>query len=90
MGDPIKMLLLKKTIELVQEDDLVRKAAETGRYFMKGLRELEKVYEGTLNASRGKGLFCAVDVNGGGLRDKVNKHLLQQGKHGVDLHLMLA
>ena len=80
MGDPIKLLFLEKAIELVEKDQLAQKAVQTGEYLLEGLRNIEKLQGGILNASRGRGIFCAVNVDGKGLRDKINNNLLQQGK----------
>jgi len=79
MGDPIKLLFLEKAIEIVEKDHLVQNAIDTGNYFLDGLRNIEKVHQGMLNASRGRGIFCAVNLHDESLRNKINNNLLQQG-----------
>uniref|UniRef100_H2Y7H1 4-aminobutyrate aminotransferase, mitochondrial n=1 Tax=Ciona savignyi TaxID=51511 RepID=H2Y7H1_CIOSA len=79
MGEPSKLHFLKKTIEIVNSQNLVNQAQLTGDYLMKGLKELESAYPALLNSSRGQGLFCATSISGDGARDKVSKDLLNQG-----------
>nr|XP_002127680.1 4-aminobutyrate aminotransferase, mitochondrial-like [Ciona intestinalis] len=77
MGDPAKLHLLKKTIEIVKEQRLKDNAQHTGNYLTESLKSLENIHSTALEGSRGRGLFCAVDVNGS--RDKVVKEMLQRG-----------
>ena len=41
MGDPTKLLLLEKAVEIIKRDNLLENVASVGSMFQKGLRDLE-------------------------------------------------
>ena len=79
MGEPIKLMILEKTIDVVSEQGLVQQAAVTGKYLTDGLKKLEGLYPGTLNSVRGRGTFCAVDGKDTAFRDKLVSSMLNKG-----------
>ena len=78
MGDPVKLLFLKKVLDIVQRDRLIQNAASTGEILLKELKNLEKTYSGVISASRGKGLFAALSLKRG-IRQKFLDRLLNKG-----------
>ena len=80
MGDPIKLLVLEKSIDVINDQDLVGKATATGLYLRSGLKKLERLHPDVLSATRGRGLFCAVDFRDAAFRDKVLAAILNKGE----------
>lgn len=62
MGDPIKLVLLEKVLQVTKRENLIAKAAQTGEYLMKNLLEVQKQHAGLVGRSRGRGTFIAFDV----------------------------
>jgi len=79
MGEPIKLMLLEKTIGVISEQGLVEQAAYTGNYLREGLKDLEAKYPGALNSVRGRGTFCAVNGRDMEFRDKVMSGMMNKG-----------
>jgi L-lysine 6-transaminase len=77
-GNLVDMVRCQRFVEIIEEDDLLDNAAEMGRRLLAGLRQLEQVFPGKLTASRGRGLFAAVDLPSTELRDRalrvMNEH----------------
>lgn len=44
MGEPTKLVLLEKIVELIKRENLVTKAQEIGQKLLAGLRDLEASY----------------------------------------------
>lgn len=79
MGDPIKMVILDKYIELAKRMNAPDCASKTGKYLHKNLRELEEKYPGILQNCRGRGTFRALDIIPEGAREKLLKSMLNKG-----------
>jgi len=79
MGDPYKLLVLEKTIDVVSEQNLINKADVTGIYLRSGLLKLENLFPNLMSATRGRGMFCAVDFKDAALRDQVLAKMLSKG-----------
>jgi L-lysine 6-transaminase len=60
-GNLVDMVRFTRILEVIEEDKLVDHAAETGSYLQKNLNKLVEKYE-YLSNSRGKGLFCSIDM----------------------------
>ena len=58
MGDPVRIMLLERIIQIIREDLLVEKTAIVGDYLKDKLMEIKK-----LKNVRGMGTFLAFDVN---------------------------
>ena len=80
MGDPYKLLVLEKTIDVVSKQNLLSKAIVTGIYLRSGLLKLQSVFPNLMSATRGRGMFCAVDFKDAAFRDKVLAKMLNKGK----------
>ena len=50
------------TIKAIKEEDLLRRSAETGAYFKKGLEEIQKDYPEVIAEVRGKGMMLGVEL----------------------------
>ena len=70
MGDPTKLLLLEKAVEVIKRDGLIEQSRSVGAEFQKRLEELQASSGGKLDQARGRGTFAAVDFPSGSLRDK--------------------
>jgi L-lysine 6-transaminase len=73
-GNLADMIRSKKYLEIIQEENLVENARVNGDYLLSRMHELEDKYPSLISNSRGKGLFCAMDlpdpVKRNHLRDK--------------------
>jgi 4-aminobutyrate aminotransferase/(S)-3-amino-2-methylpropionate transaminase len=71
MGEPSKVQVLKKILEIIQRDKLLEKVQTTGSLMLKNLKEFQNKYPNHLNSARGLGTFCAINCANGQLRDKI-------------------
>lgn len=60
-GNLVDMVRFTRILEVIEEDQLVRHAAETGDYLQQKLNELSENHEYITNP-RGRGLLCAIDM----------------------------
>jgi taurine--2-oxoglutarate transaminase len=60
-GHALAMAAAVAAIEAYREDNLIEKAAKTGEYLMKKLRELQDKHP-CVGEVRGKGLFCGIEI----------------------------
>ncbi|CAA93517.1 putative 4-aminobutyrate aminotransferase, mitochondrial [Caenorhabditis elegans] len=81
MGDPTKLLLLEKAVEVIKRDGLIEQSREVGAEFQKRLGELQASSGGKLDQARGRGTFAAVDFPSGSLRDKFVDLAISNGLH---------
>ena len=79
MGEPIKLIFLEKIVQIIQQQNLIAQAADTGNYLTDQLVKLEKMYPMLMNSTRGKGMFIAFDILQN-KREKLVKEMLQKGK----------
>jgi L-lysine 6-transaminase len=77
-GNLVDMVRFDRILEIIEEDDLVAHAKETGDYLQQRLREMQERHEGITNA-RGLGLFCAFDLSCPGYRNAVLKRAFERG-----------
>lgn len=80
MGDPIRLYILKETVRVIKEENLVDRCAKVGDQLLKGLEELASLYPGVVENARGRGLMCSFDVVGNGKRDLLRSKMLNKGK----------
>lgn len=59
-GNGIALAAVKATLDVIEEEQLVARAAELGEYFMGRLRELQERFS-AIGDVRGKGLMLAID-----------------------------
>ena len=60
-GNLVDMVRFQRILEVIEEEDLVNHAAETGKYLLNRIQDLADKYEHISNP-RGKGFFCAFDL----------------------------
>jgi L-lysine 6-transaminase len=75
-GSLVDMVRSTKIMEIIEEDKLCDKAAQTGEYLQKGLQKLADKDNSITNV-RGKGLFTAFDFPDKATRDKFINYGLQ-------------
>jgi len=78
-GNIVDMVRFTLYLEVIEQEGLVEKAADNGKYVMDKLHELQDKYEHIVSNSRGKGLFCAFDLPDGIVRDKLVGLITDEG-----------
>jgi len=59
-GNPLGCAVAKKAIEILEEEDLVRKSREKGEYL---INELKKIESPVIKEIRGRGLFIGIELS---------------------------
>jgi len=70
-GGLVDMVRSRRILELIERDDLIGRAAETGAWFQARLRELGQRHPEVVSNVRGRGLMCALDLPDPAVRDAV-------------------
>ncbi|KAJ1351056.1 Glutamyl-tRNA(Gln) amidotransferase subunit A (Glu-ADT subunit A) [Parelaphostrongylus tenuis] len=81
VGDPTKLFLLQKVIEVIRRDGLIEKTRSVGEVFQKELTRLQSVHSSKLSQARGLGTFAAVDFPTAAERDKLVEKAIALGLH---------
>jgi L-lysine 6-transaminase len=68
-GSLVDMVRSSKIMEIIEEDDLCNKAAQTGEYLQNELKKISEKYA-VISNLRGKGLLTAFDFPNTAIRDK--------------------
>jgi L-lysine 6-transaminase len=71
-GNLVDMVRCQRYLEIMVEDRLVERAAETGEHLKKGLERLQAERPDVLDNARGRGLMCAIDLPDTATRDAVS------------------
>lgn len=79
MGDPGKLVLLERVLDVIKRDSLLDNVARAGNRLKGGLLAIEKEYSHLLNSTRGRGTFLAINCKNGKLRDDIIHRLKQKG-----------
>lgn len=79
MGEPSKVLLLEKVVQVIKRDQLLENARITGEILQTGLRQLTDRYPDKIKNARGRGTFCAFDCFSMEKRDDLVNKLRLQG-----------
>uniref|UniRef100_A0AC34F510 (S)-3-amino-2-methylpropionate transaminase n=1 Tax=Panagrolaimus sp. ES5 TaxID=591445 RepID=A0AC34F510_9BILA len=79
MGEPTKLVILEKAVEVMKRENLVQKTKEIGEELIKGLRRLESHYPQKVYNVRGMGTLVAFDTCDTQTRDKLMDIALQKG-----------
>jgi len=79
MGEPGKVLLLEKVIEVIQRDQLLAVVQASGRRLIDGLTQLAVRFPAGVGNVRGVGTFCAFDCSTAAIRDKLVATLKTEG-----------
>ena len=78
-GNLVDMVRFTIYLEIIESEKLINNAAIMGDYLHSKLVALEEKYSNLLSNSRGKGLFCAIDLPSSKQRDKVINFLYKEG-----------
>ena len=76
-GNLVDMVRFTIYLEIIEKEDLVNRASESGHYLLKQLMNLENEYPELVSNSRGKGLFCAFDLPNPNSRDDLASALME-------------
>ena len=77
-GNLVDMVRFTLYLEIIEKENLVVQASETGAYLLDQLEKLSEEYS-TVSNARGKGLFCAFDLPSGDDRDKLSNLIAKEG-----------
>ena len=78
-GNLADMVRFTLYLEIIENEGLVEKAAESGAYLIKNLENLQNDYYPLVSNARGRGLFCAFDLPDGDVRDSVVNNIMDEG-----------
>ncbi len=79
MGEPSKVLLLERVIEVIKRDKLLDNVQAAGKRLMDGLKDLSLRYPQNVRNHRGVGTFCAFDCSSVEKRDEIVAKLKEKG-----------
>ncbi len=78
-GNLVDMIRCQRVIEIVEEERLLERAADSGGALLAGLVQLADRYPTVVSNARGRGLFRAFDLSGSELRNTTLKRLRDEG-----------
>ncbi|MGD1047188.1 MAG: L-lysine 6-transaminase [Candidatus Krumholzibacteriaceae bacterium] len=78
-GNLVDMYRAKRIFEIIDEENLVENAAETGETLLAHLKTLEGRYPEFISNARGRGLFCAFDLCNAACRDALVTSCVKHG-----------
>ena len=78
-GDLVDMCRLQLILEIIEKENLIDKAAQTGDFLLKGLQDLQQRFPEKLSNARGRGLLCAIDLPDARTRDLLQEELYKDG-----------
>jgi len=78
-GNLTDMVRFRKYLEVIYEENLVENARVVGSYLLSKLKDLQQRHPNLISNSRGIGLFCAIDLPDGGIRDKLRDRIFENG-----------
>ena len=78
-GSLVDMVRLTIYLELIEKENLVEKAAETGTYLLENINSLQSEFPSLVSNARGQGLYCAFDLPSSEQRDKLADLLMEEG-----------
>ena len=78
-GNLVDMVRFTRILEIIEEEQLVENAATVGEYLISQLRSLEEEFPGLVTNARGKGLFCAMDLDTAQNRDQLRTKSYEEG-----------
>lgn len=81
MGEPTKLILLEKAIEVIQRDKLLEQVKSVGKGLQSGLRQVQSSNSSKMLNVRGLGTYCAFDMPDASLRDKFIDIAISNGLH---------
>ncbi|MEC9050454.1 MAG: L-lysine 6-transaminase [Candidatus Neomarinimicrobiota bacterium] len=78
-GNLADMVRFTMYLEIIENEKLIEKAAESGTYLLKHLENLQRDYYPLVSNARGRGLFCAFDLPDGDTRDTLVNNIMNEG-----------
>ncbi|MEX2189358.1 MAG: L-lysine 6-transaminase [Bacteroidota bacterium] len=78
-GNLVDMVRFGRVLEIIEEEKLVDQAKETGVHLQQKLTKLEEEFPGLISNTRGKGLFCAMDLDSAQNRDQLRSKTYEGG-----------
>ncbi|KAL0893878.1 hypothetical protein ABMA27_013982 [Loxostege sticticalis] len=82
MGDPGKLILLDRVLNVIKQEKLLSLVCESGKVLKDGLHKLEKEFPNLMNSVRGRGTFLSFNSCSTEMRDKINNNLKKNGVLG--------
>jgi len=79
LGDPVRMAMLEKVVDVVENDNLLLRTEKAGKALLSSLKELTHLYPDVIADARGVGTLCAVTCPSMEIRDRVVLQARQQG-----------
>ena len=76
-GNLVDMVRFTIYLEIIEQEKLVSKAKENGKYLLSQLISLQNDYSDMVSNVRGKGLFCAFDLPDAKSRDSLSSILMK-------------
>uniref|UniRef100_F1L311 (S)-3-amino-2-methylpropionate transaminase n=1 Tax=Ascaris suum TaxID=6253 RepID=F1L311_ASCSU len=81
MGEPTKLILLEKAVEVIKRDNLLEQVRKVGKGLQSGLRQIESANNSKMRNVRGLGSYCAFDLCDTATRDKFLDTAVSNGLH---------
>ena len=78
-GNLVDMVRFGMYLEVIEQENLVEKAAIAGEYLLKEIIKIQSDFPEIIFNARGKGLFCAIDVESGEKRDDLRGLIQEEG-----------
>mgnify|MGYP001249483932 FL=1 len=78
-GNLVDMVRFTIYLEIIQKENLLNNAMINGQYLLSKLKDLENNFKDKVSNSRGRGLFCAFDLNTSFSRDKLILNMEKEG-----------
>ena len=78
-GNIVDMVRFKLYLEVIRNENLIENAVKSGEYLNQKIVELENEFPDIISNARGKGLFCAFDLETGDKRDKLRNLIEEEG-----------
>lgn len=79
-GDPSKLILLERVIQVIRAQNLLSLVRYSGTCLKKGLHELEVEFPNLISNVRGRGTMLAFSCTTVDIRDNIHRSLLCHGK----------
>ncbi|MEE8335424.1 MAG: L-lysine 6-transaminase [Candidatus Neomarinimicrobiota bacterium] len=78
-GNLVDMVRFTIYLEIINRENLVEMARENGKYLLEKLEILQNNWSGKITNARGRGLFCAFDLENGNIRDQTLNLISSEG-----------
>ncbi|CAG9760848.1 unnamed protein product [Ceutorhynchus assimilis] len=79
MGDPGKVILLEKYLEIIKRDKLLENVRSTGKYTLECLKQIQSEFAPFIHSVRGRGTFIALTAETTEKRDEIIRRLRAKG-----------